>query len=157
MVSIWFATIHLFMLIRSQYPFPLNIPSISTCSFCKFNWPTLSHYGYSFVIDSEEHSELVTFSAITINYDSYNSSHSSCDIGSGFIEAYNYQISIYYRPSSASSWTSKGTKSGSISREQTNSNIVSLQDLTPSIPLISGVWYIGLRLSWNRLSQQCDC
>ena len=152
-------------LTSSQYPFSLNIPSVSKCSSCKFNWPTLSHYGYSFNIDTDPQGTtvdlddlgLVTFSAISINYDSYNSSDSSCAFSSGFIESYNYQISIYHRSSDATSWTSKGSKSGHINREITRIDTISLSDITPSVVLTTGIWYIGLRLSWNILDQHCDC
>eukprot|EP01083_Nonionella_stella_P047137 126186_1 len=156
--SSWFTLLKSYLLIHltsSQLPFSLNIPAITKCTSCKFHWPTLSHYGYSFDIDDEGStidlsSQLITFSAIAINYDSYNSTHISCNLHSGFTEEYNYQIAIYYRPHGSPSWTTKGTKS----RAQTTIDRVPLNDL--KVVLAVGEWYIGIRLSWNRLSQQCD-
>ena len=146
----------------SLFPFSLHIPSSSKCASCKFIWPTTWHYGYSFTIDAADtsidvDSGLVTFSSIAINYDSYNSTDVTCNGASGFIEDLGYQISIYYRQSTAASWRAMATKSGHImvGVDQSVPDIA-LNDIS-SIALISGEWYIGLRLSWLLLSQQCDC
>ena len=165
MVSLLVGLFNLILILdecSSQYPFTLDIPSDTKCIQCDFNWPTASHFGYSFIIDTNntssntidlDSSNLVSFSSITINYNSFNSTDPSCT-DSNFLESYNYQISIYYHD--GVSWTTKGTKSGIINRENTRLDRISLSDI-PTITLNSGQWYVGIRLSWQRLSQQCHC
>ena len=149
----------------SQFPFTLDIPDSEKCATCDFNWPSTSHYGYSFSINNDgttttidlDNSGLVTFSAITINYNTFNTSDPSCDTSSNnFLEEYNYQINIYH--DDGTSWRSKGTKSGSINREINQLDRISLNDGTIDlITLTSGDWYVGLRLGWSRTTQQCSC
>ena len=147
----------------------LDIPSPEKCTTCDFNWASASHYGYSFIINTDpsattldlDTSQLITFSAIHINYKGYNSSDPNCNVNDPtdppFLESYNYQIGIYHHD--GLSFVSKATKSGEINRENTPLNTISLIDGTTStVTLTSGEWYVGLRLSWKQLSQQqCDC
>ena len=151
----------------SQFdPFSLDIPSPEKCTTCDFNWPSASYYGYSFNINTDplattidlDTSQLVTFSAVTINYKDYNSSDSTCDAldDPEFLEAYKYLIEIYHHD--GVSWVFKARKTDEINRENTRLNRISLIDgITPTITLTTGEWYVGLRLSWSRLSQKCDC
>ena len=153
-------------IVISQFdPFSLDIPSATKCTTCDFNWPSTSYYGYSFEISDIgttidlDTSQLVTFSAITIIYKSYNTSDPTCDLLNNnppFEESYNYQILIAH-DDGLGSFVIKASKSDTINRENTRLNRISLIDgITQTVTLTSGKWYVGLRLWWSLPVQTCD-
>eukprot|EP01084_Bolivina_argentea_P185924 320544_1 len=160
--SILFYIIVLIKLSSCQFQFSLNIPRTTQCNSvsCYFKWPTQSHYGYVFDITNNgttidlDTSKSITFSTIAINYVTYNSIDPSCNPTSGFIEAYTYDISIYHRKSSTNSWSRKQTLSAQIDRSISSG--IDRISLTNPLILTTGQWYIGLKLAWNVLFQQCD-
>lgn len=152
-------------IVISQFdPFSLDIPKATKCTTCDFNWPSKSYYGYEFEISDIgttidlDASQLVTFSAITINYKSYNTSDPTCDLLNNdppFEESFEYEILIYH-DNGLGSFVRQASKSGTINRENTRLNRISLIDgTTQTVVLTSGKWYVGLRLFWRLTIQTC--
>ena len=141
--------------------FSLDIAGLS-CPSCNFNWPSTLEYGYAFIVDnqlpttidlSEANVNLVSFSSIAFNYNTYNSSDSTCST-SDFNNEYVFELYIYHRANILETWVRKGPQSGSIDPTRTRIDRITFDN---QILLTTGHWYVGVRLSWSASSQECDC